>query len=177
MLPPTHQNTAVTVIQTHVYSRSDIKRLLNRNVGKASGHKELEWLRIYSMIQRSSSGVEDWQSKNHYQGIRSLDPKLLTGSVSPILWQNPEGSIYRSSNVRDEAYPLRDSCCTVEPAAVWEDHQENSASGNTTKTPSATSAYISPSPQKPYACKDCQVFLITKSKSTPIYLSYKAVIC
>lgn len=35
------------------------------------------------MIRWSGSGVEDWQSRIINQGIRGLDPELLTGSVSP----------------------------------------------------------------------------------------------
>lgn len=68
-------------------------------------------------------------------GEQKSGPQTAHRFSFPVLWRNPVGSAYRSSNVKDEAHPLRDSCCVVE--TVWEDHQQNSASGNTTKTLSA----------------------------------------
>lgn len=156
-----HSHTA-PLLHPCLLGQVDIKQLLNRDVGRAS---EMEWLRIYdSEVRRLlSRGLAE---QNHYQEIRSLDPELLTGSVPPpILGKNPERSIYRSSNVRDEAHPLRDSCCTVEPGPIWEDHQENSASGNATKPQALLhnlSLYESLS-SKTILCKDCQEFLITES--------------
>lgn len=173
-MTPTQQNTAVTVLQplssVFILGQVDIKQLLNCNTSRSDQRvrlKELKWWRIYSTIQRSGSGVEDWQSRvGPLSGDQKSGPRAAHRFSFPIVWRNPEGSAYRSSNVRDEAHPLRDSCCAVEPAPVWEDHQQNSAPGKHDQNPKrcyATAACIIPSPQKPYVCKDCQVFLITKS--------------
>lgn len=147
--PPKHSSHSLTDSLLHVYSGSD-------------RHQMATWLQRQV---RASGQTSVLAEQNHRQGIRNLDPKQLTGSVSPILWQNPEGSTYRSLNVRSEAHHLRDLCCIMEPAPIWEDHHQNSVSRNTTKTLSSytISASIIPSPQKPYACKDCEVLLVTKS--------------
>lgn len=44
----------------------------------------------------------------------------------PIWQEQPQGSSFRPSNVRDETHPLLESCCTREPPKVWEGHQQTS---------------------------------------------------
>lgn len=113
---PTHQNRALTVLEglssMFILGQADIKQLLNGTAVRAS-------CTLVFLIWGPAKS-------NHYQSMSRLESNQ---SVSPS-----GGKTQREfSNVNDEAHPLRDSCCALESAPVWEHHQQNCLSGNITK--------------------------------------------
>lgn len=113
---PTHQNRALTVLEglssMFILGQADIKQLLNGTAVRAS-------CTLVFLIWGPAKS-------NHYQSMSRLESNQ---SVSPS-----GGKTQREfSNVSDEAHPLRDLCCALESAPVWEDHQQNCLSGNITK--------------------------------------------